>query len=177
MAMLNETPLLWKLCKKTLKMLAKQAPFFKMRASFLRLAGYNIGKHVYIGEDLIIIDELETKKNNLLTIGDRVSLAPRVTLVLSSRSPFRRLSGIDTYEKGPINIEKDAWVGTGVIVMPNVTIGQGAIVGAGSVVTKDILPMATAAGIPAKAIKTPDSRVKGGIEILRKTKRHLRRSK
>jgi len=150
---LIETPLLWPVCKIILKKLAKHAPLYRLRALFLRMAGYNIGKQVYIGEDLIIIDELETRGNNLLTIGNRVTISPRATLILSSRPPFRQLKTKDTVGKGPIVIEPEVWLGTGVIVMPNMTIGQGAIVGAGSVVTKNIPSMTIAFGVPAKPIR------------------------
>lgn len=50
-------------------------------------------------------------------------------------------------------IEDNVWLGISVIVLPGVTIGQGAIVGAGSVVTKDIPPMSIAVGVPAQVVK------------------------
>ena len=153
MDMLIETPLLWSVCKKILKILAKHTLLFRLRVLFLRMAGYNIGKQVYIGEDLIIIDELEIRGNNLLTVGNRVAISPRATLILSSRPPFRQSKTKDPVDKGPIVIEPDVWLGTGVIVMPNVTIGRGAIVGAGSVVTKNIPSMTIAVGVPAKPIR------------------------
>jgi acetyltransferase-like isoleucine patch superfamily enzyme len=53
----------------------------------------------------------------------------------------------------PIVIEDDVWLGAGTFVLPGVTIGRGSIVGAGSVVTRDIPPMAIAAGSPAKVIR------------------------
>ena len=56
-------------------------------------------------------------------------------------------------ENTPIIIEDDVWLGYGVIVLKNVQIGKGAIVGAGSVVTRDIPPFAIAVGNPAKVVK------------------------
>jgi acetyltransferase-like isoleucine patch superfamily enzyme len=55
--------------------------------------------------------------------------------------------------KGPIIIGDDVWLGTGVIVLSNVRIGDGAMVAAGSVVTKDVPPGAIAAGVPARVIR------------------------
>lgn len=55
--------------------------------------------------------------------------------------------------KGPVIIKKNAWLGEGVAVMPGVTIGENAVVGANSVVTKDIPDNAVAAGVPARVIK------------------------
>jgi len=61
-----------------------------------------------------------------------------------------RLQGL---EVAPIVVEDDAWLGSGVYVMPGVTIGRGAIVGANSVVTRDIPAYSIAAGIPARPIR------------------------
>ena len=55
--------------------------------------------------------------------------------------------------KGPIIIKDDAWIGTGSIILSGVTIGEGAIVGAGSVVTRDVPPDGIVAGNPAKLVK------------------------
>jgi maltose O-acetyltransferase len=140
-----------KFLKKVFKLLAKYSLGNRFRIFFLHLAGYQIGKDAYVGEDLIIIDELEDKGQ--VVIGDRVAIAPRVTLVASSRPNFSRIGNIVSEEKGPIIIEDDAWLGTGAIVMPNVRIGEGAVVGAGSVVTKDVPPYTVVVGSPARALK------------------------
>ncbi|MHA1988981.1 MAG: DapH/DapD/GlmU-related protein, partial [Promethearchaeota archaeon] len=55
--------------------------------------------------------------------------------------------------KGTIELQNDCWIGAGAIVMPNITIGERAIVGAGAVVTKDVPPDTVVAGVPAKVIK------------------------
>jgi maltose O-acetyltransferase len=120
----------------------------------LKAAGYTIGKMAYIGEDLIIIDELRDKGN--LAIGNRVAVAERVTLVISSNPNFSRIAPYVSNTHGPIIIEDDAWLGTGVIVMPNTTIGRGAVVGAGSLVLKDVPPFTVVAGVPAKSIGKVD---------------------
>jgi acetyltransferase-like isoleucine patch superfamily enzyme len=139
------------LFKRILKILAKQIPGYQIRRSLLRAAGYTIGQDVYIGEDLIVIDELEDK--NLLHIGDRVAIAERVTFVLASRPNLSRFSSYMPRAHGPITVEDDAWLGTGCIIMPDVTIGRGAVVGAGAVVLRDVEPLTIVAGVPAKFIK------------------------
>lgn len=116
----------------------------------LRKCGYVIGKDVYIGEDLIIIDELEDKNN--VIIKDHVSIAPRVTLVTASYPNSSRMRGHILEGNGPIVINEDAWIGTGVIILPNIIIGKGSIVGAGSVVTKNVEPYSIVVGSPAKFI-------------------------
>ncbi|MCW7079146.1 MAG: hypothetical protein OCU16_06440 [Candidatus Methanospirare jalkutatii] len=54
---------------------------------------------------------------------------------------------------GKVRIKHDAWIGTGAIILPNVTIGEFSIIGAGAVVTKDVPPYTVVAGIPARIIK------------------------
>nr|WP_322740942.1 DapH/DapD/GlmU-related protein [Endozoicomonas gorgoniicola] len=53
----------------------------------------------------------------------------------------------------PVTIEDKVWIGGGAIILPNITVGEGAIVGAGSVVTKDVRPYDRVAGNPARSIK------------------------
>ncbi|MFQ6070866.1 MAG: acyltransferase [Candidatus Aminicenantales bacterium] len=133
--------------KKVFKLLARYSPGYDLRCLFLKMAGYKVGRDVFIGEDLMIVDELKDRCE--VIIEDRVSIAPRVTLVVSSRPNFSRIRGLVSEEKGPIVIKKDAWIGTGVIILPNVCIGEGAVVGAGSVVTRDVAPHSVVVGMPA----------------------------
>jgi maltose O-acetyltransferase len=141
--------------KRLLKLLAKHTPGYNVRCRLLRMAGYKIGGRVYIGEDLIIIDELDDRAR--VRIGDRVAIAPRVTLVVSSHPNFSRIQPFVKCVHGYIEIGDDAWLGTGCIILPDVRIGKGAVVGAGSVVTKDVPDFAVVAGVPAKPIKKLDT--------------------
>ena len=54
---------------------------------------------------------------------------------------------------GPVTIEDDAWIGAGVVVMPGVRIGRGAVVGANSVVNADVAPLTVVAGQPARPLR------------------------
>jgi len=108
---------------------------------------------VYIGEDLIIVDDLKDP-TNYLVIGDRVAISPRVTLVLHTKPNWSRIADYVNSRKGKITIGNDAWLGTGAVILPDVTIGEGAVVGANSVVTRDVPPYTIVAGIPAKKIRT-----------------------
>ena len=143
--------MLWKIYKKILKVIAKHIPIYQLRVFLFRMAGYKIGSKVYIGEDLIIIDELRDR--GLVVIGDRVAIAPRVTLVVSSTPNSSRISSFAPVDHGPINIGNDAWLGTGVVIFPNVIIGEGAIIGAGSIVNHDIPAFCIATGSPAEVIR------------------------
>lgn len=100
-----------------------------------------------------------------LKIGNFVSIAEGVTFLLDvehysnhiSTFPFKvkllRLCSYESFGKGDIVVEDDVWIGYGAMVMSGVRIGQGAIVAAGAVVTKDVPPYAIAGGVPAKIIK------------------------
>jgi acetyltransferase-like isoleucine patch superfamily enzyme len=63
----------------------------------------------------------------------------------------------DLFSKGPVRIGKRVWIGENACILPGVSIGDGAVIGAGSVVTKDIPPNSIAAGNPAKVIRTIDA--------------------
>jgi acetyltransferase-like isoleucine patch superfamily enzyme len=117
----------------------------------LRLCGFSIGHEVYIADDLIIVEELAERGN--ITIGNRVSMAPRVTLVTSSHPNHARTRGFAPVSHGPIVIEDDAWLGAGCVILPGVRIGRGAVVGANSVVAHDVPPLHVVAGQPARTIR------------------------
>jgi acetyltransferase-like isoleucine patch superfamily enzyme len=144
----------WRVWKRLLKLLAKQMPGYRIRGRLLKMAGYEIGQQVYIGEDLIIIDELDDKAR--VRIGNRVAIAERVTLVISSNANFSRIRPFVNDLHGHIEIDDDAWLGTGCIILPDIRIGKGAVVGAGAVVTKDVPDFTVVAGVPAKPIRTLD---------------------
>ena len=56
-----------------------------------------------------------------------------------------------------IHIEEDAWIGAHAVILPGVTVGRGAVVGAGSVVTHDVPPYAIVAGVPARILRYRDA--------------------
>jgi acetyltransferase-like isoleucine patch superfamily enzyme len=141
----------WRLRKKILKRWARNAFFPGVRIQLLRLCGFTIGRDVYIADDLLIVEELADRGN--ITIGDRVSIAPRVTLVTSSHPNQSRIRAFAPVSRGPIVIEDDAWLGAGCVVLPGVRIGRGAVVGANSVVQQDVASLHVVAGQPARTVR------------------------
>src|SRR5438045_9489711 len=122
-----------------LQVLARVSPgATTLRIRLNRWRGVNIGRDVWIGYDAII----ETSCPHLVTIRDRAAIGMRATIIAHNR------------ELRGVVIEEDAILGAGVIVLPAVTIGQGAIVTAGSVVTKSVPPKTMVQGNPARAIAT-----------------------
>ena len=138
--------------RKFLKMLIRFVPGHPLRVTLFRWCGYSVGKDVMVGEDLIVVENADDFREKLI-IGDRVSIAQRVTLVTGASPNWSRLRQVYPSHGGKIVIENDAWIGAGAIILPDVTIGECAVVGAGAVVTKDVPPYAVVVGIPARPIK------------------------
>jgi acetyltransferase-like isoleucine patch superfamily enzyme len=107
-----------------------------VRVALQRARGVRIGENVWIGYDVI----LDTLRPYLIKIGDRVTLGMRVTVV----AHFRESEGVE--------IGDDSFIGPGVILLPNVVIGNGAVVAVGSVVTRSVPPMTLVQGNPAVPI-------------------------
>lgn len=119
----------------------------------------SVGKYTYGGLRILNYDN----KSNL-RIGNFCSIAPNVVFLVSadhrmecvSTFPFLSNFTNQNYEapsKGDIIVDDDVWVGYGSTIMSGVHIGQGAVIAAGAVVTKDVPPYAIVGGIPAKIIK------------------------
>ena len=104
-----------------------------------------------LGENVNIVDTFFFDPSHcfLITIGDNCTFAPGVRLIAHDASTFTHLG----YTKiGKIAINNNCFIGDSVIVLPCVTIGEGSIIGAGSVVKNDIPAGMVATGNPAKAI-------------------------
>jgi Acetyltransferase (isoleucine patch superfamily) len=150
-----EASLIKKFRNKILLSVGLRIPMNSLRVWSLRRCDFHIGEKVYIGGKLIVASILGNPDCKLI-IGNRVAIGPRVTLLLSSDPNWSSLSKQFKPVRGIITIGDDAWLGAGVIVMPNVTIGACSVIGAGAVVTHDIPPFSVAVGVPAKVIKTID---------------------
>ena len=124
----------------------------EFRVWFLRhCSGITIGRDVYLGENLTIT---RSGMKDILYIGDRAAIAPNVTIITSSSPEQSRLNRYNLTKRKKVIIEQDAWVGTGVIILPGIVISEGAICGAGAVVTKNVPPYTMVIGNPAKVLKT-----------------------
>jgi maltose O-acetyltransferase len=152
---LKEVSFLSKLKSKFGKWLAKDFPYLKIRLFGLKLCGFKIGNRVYIGQDLIVASMI-SEKSCSLEIGDRVAIGPRVTIILASDANWSNLMEQIAPIRGSVVLKNDSWIGAGAIIMPNIIIGEYSIVGAGSVVTKDVEPYTVVTGVPAKFLKKVD---------------------
>ena len=140
-----------RLRRKVFKRWARDAFFPAWRITLLRWCGVEIGTGVYIADGLMIVEELGGDER--IVIGDRVSIAPRVTLVTSSHPNASRIRPFAPVASGGITIEPDAWIGAGAVILPGVRIGRGAVVGANAVVARDVPPLHVVAGTPARTVR------------------------
>ncbi|MBQ8738849.1 MAG: sugar O-acetyltransferase [Clostridia bacterium] len=111
--------------------------------------GHNLhfGDNVYANFNLTVVDDTH------VYVGNNVLFAPNVILSTAGHpiEPSLRASGYQF--NAPIHIGNNVWLGAGVIVMPGVTIGDNSVIGAGSVVTKDIPPNVVAFGTPCRVVR------------------------
>lgn len=138
-------------------------PSHHIRRLFYRMGGMKIGtgstihmhtrfydtKNITIGDDSIIGEYAVLDGRDTLHIGNHVAIASEVMIYNSKHdindSDFKAVNG-------KVTIEDYVFIGPRTIIMPNITIGKGAVVAAGAVVTKDVLPYTIVGGIPAQII-------------------------
>lgn len=105
-----------------------------------------------IGEGSIIGDKVLLDARNNIDIGSNVNFSSNVSIYTEQhdhRDPLFRCNSDASFR---VKIDDRAWIGPNVIILPGVHVGEGAVVAAGAVVTKDVSPYAIAAGVPAKTI-------------------------
>ena len=119
-------------------------------------------KNISCGDDVSInYGATFLTTNAKIIIGNHVMFGPNVTIVTGDHRfdiKDRPMSSITDSEKLPQNdmdvvFEGDNWIGAGAIILKGVTVGNGSIIAAGSVVTKDVEPFSIVGGVPAKIIK------------------------
>ncbi|HSH88949.1 MAG TPA: acyltransferase [Ramlibacter sp.] len=119
--------------------------------AYIKLVGAQAS--VTLGDATFIGCGCELDISQALTIGSHVLIAPGCFI---TDHGHRHAAGVHIDAQGvdarPVRIGNDVWLGARVVVLPGVTIGDGAIVGAGAVVTRDVAPGAVVAGVPAVPI-------------------------
>ena len=118
-----------------------------LRIFFHRLRGVKIGKNVEVGYFCII----GNVHPYMVTIEEGAVISARATLLEHDNSYYFTRGGKIKF--GPVVIKKKAFIGLNSVIMPNVTVGERSIVGANSLVLKDVPPDTVVGGVPAKEIK------------------------
>ncbi len=123
---------------------------------------FHYGCHTRVGSGCFMNCNFTVQDDAPVTIGSHCNFGPNVTIVtpLHPMLPGERRGLVCAdgktrflcYAK-PVEIGSDCWFGANVVVCPGVTVGQGCVIGAGSVVTRDIPPNSFAAGVPARVIR------------------------
>jgi acetyltransferase-like isoleucine patch superfamily enzyme len=125
----------------------------RVRPAIWRLAGCNVGSNVSIGYDVYF----DVTNASFINIEDNVWIASRCLLLCHKRDMSVYYIGIDynslPYVKKPVMLKKGCCIGMGSIIMPGVSIGEGSVIAAGSVVTKDVPAWTIAGGNPAKVLR------------------------
>jgi acetyltransferase-like isoleucine patch superfamily enzyme len=145
-------------------------PSHRVRLAFYRgVMRFEIGEHSYIfsgarfdtrgsfrlGRNSTINERCRLDNRGCLSIGDNVSISAEVCILTADHDPRDpKFAG----RTRPVTLQDYVFIGTRALILPGVTIGRGAVVGAGSVVTKNVAPLAIVAGSPAREIgkRNPD---------------------
>lgn len=122
--------------------------------------GFIFSPQIKIGNNVSINSDCHIAAINEIIIGDGVLIASKVfitdhyhgeiTSAAIETPPYQR----KLYSKGSVKIERNVWIGEGVVILPNVTIGENSIIGANSVITKNIPKNSVMGGNPAKLLRT-----------------------
>ena len=111
------------------------------------------GHHVHLGSNVYANAGLKRVDDTHIYIGDCTMLGPNVVLATAGHPINPELRAQGYQYNMPVRIGKNCWLGAGVIVMPGVTIGDNTVIGAGSVVTKDIPSNVVAVGNPCRILR------------------------
>jgi acetyltransferase-like isoleucine patch superfamily enzyme len=154
------------------------ALFPPVRSALLRLYGARVGRRTVlhdvrffnlyrkgfaglrIGHECFVGDECLLDLAEAIEIQDQATLAERVLILTHTNVGYRDhpLQAHFPASVGPVTVERGAFLGAGVLILPGVRIGACAFVAAGAVVTRDVPPWTVVAGVPAKVIRTLEPR-------------------
>lgn len=114
----------------------------------------HIGDCFYANFNFVIVDDID------VYIGNHVMIAPNVTITATGHPVNPDLRRPGAQYSFPVTIGDDVWIGSGAIILPGVTIGKNSVIGAGSVVTKDIPANVVAVGNPCRVLRAISDRDK-----------------
>lgn len=110
----------------------------------------DFGRNIHLGRRVFINSCCCFQDQGGIYIGDDALIGHRVTIATINHDLDPELRGI--HHVAPVHIGNKVWIGSGAILLPGVTVGDGAVIAAGAVVTKDVPAMSVVAGVPAKVV-------------------------
>ena len=122
---------------------------------------------LFVGNDVIISEGCIISACNRIVIEDHVGISPYVMIIDNSRKPgdISRPSKEQPIQSGYVHIGADTWIAYNACILPNVTIGKHCIIGALSVVNRDIPPYSVAVGSPIKIVKRFDFNTRKWVKV------------
>jgi acetyltransferase-like isoleucine patch superfamily enzyme len=118
--------------------------------SVLMHCAFDCAQNLVVGRNSVINAKCRLDNRGKITIGENVSISQEVVILTADHD-------VDTADFAgrslPVFIQDYVWIGTRAVILPGVTIGKGALIAAGALVTRDVIPYAIVAGVPAKVIK------------------------
>jgi len=156
------------------RLLAAPFPLFfggRLRAQFLRWIGFRIGKGTYLWDMPVITgsqglyQRLQIGSNSLvsvgcyfdlageITIGSWVGLSPQVMLLTGTHEFSDSQNRVGNLTPRSIRVGDGSWLGARCTILPGVEVGEGAVIAAGAVVTRDVPAHSIVAGVPAKVVR------------------------
>ncbi len=126
------------------------------------------GKHVHFGSNVYANFNLTLVDDGDIFVGDRTKFGPNVVVATAGHPVNPSLRKFGYQYNAPIHIGKNCWIGAGALILPGVTIGDNTVIGAGSVVTKDVPSDVVAFGNPCRLIR--DISVRDDIYYFRENK-------
>ncbi len=111
------------------------------------------GRHVHLGSGVYFNFGVTLVDDTHIYIGDSTMFGPNVTVATAGHPVLPELRRQAYQYNAPVHIGKNCWLGAGVIVLPGVKIGDNSVIGAGSIVTRDIPENAVAVGNPCRVLR------------------------
>lgn len=111
------------------------------------------GRHVHFGRNVYANFNLTLVDDSHIYVGDGTMFGPNVVISTAGHPILPELRELVYQFNMPVHIGKNCWLGAGVLVMPGVTIGDNTVIGAGSVVTRDIPANVVAVGTPCRVVR------------------------
>lgn len=112
------------------------------------------GKHVHFGNNVYANFNLTLVDDTDIYVGDKVMFGPNVTVATAGHPIEPHLRDLQMQFNIPVHIERNVWIGANSVILPGVTIGENTVIGAGSVVTKDIPANVVAVGNPCRMLRS-----------------------